>query len=207
MGEKYLQFSDEELIRMYREGDVEVMDYLLEKYKNLVKAQAGKFFIKGADEQDVLQEGMIGLFKAVRDFDETKEAMFSTFARICIENNIKTAIEKAGRKKQEMLNNSISLNYEDPNGETTEEHTGTEALKRLGLANPEDIFIDRENYHLLKMNIEKTLSKGEKEVFVLLLQGFTYREIARKLGRTPKSVDNSITRIKTKTKTILKPGA
>ena len=195
MGEKYQSYSDEELIRLYRAGDGEIMDYLLEKYKNLVKAQAGKYFIKGADEQDVLQEGMIGLFKAVRDFDESKHALFSTFARICIENNIKTAIEKAGRKKQEMLNNSYSLNAESPTGEMNEEVAG---LRRLGIGDPEEIFIDQENYHQLKKNIEAQLSHAETEVFKLMLQGFTYREIAAKLKRTPKSVDNSITRIKNK---------
>ncbi len=199
MKEKYAELSDEELIRLLRSGQDDIMDYLLNKYKNLVKAQAGCYFIPGADEQDILQEGMIGLFKAVRDFDENKDASFSTFAKLCVSRNIQSAVNKANRKKQEPLNTFVSLSATSSQDENFESQTlSAENLKRLGLYNPEDVLIDSENYRSLLENVRRDLSGSEKEVFNLLIAGLTYREIASALGKESKSVDNAITRIRMK---------
>ena len=196
MEQKYEKYTDEELILMLRDGEEKIMEYLLNKYKNLVKAMAGSYFIPGADEQDILQEGMIGLYKAIRDFNGSKETSFLTFAKLCIARNIQTAINKANRKKQDPLNKSLSLDEQD--GST--ENIQVSALKRLGMDNPEHILIDRENYAMLRSGIEKSLSKTEKEVFLLMLQGMTYQEIAEKIASYPKSIDNAISRIKAKAK-------
>ena len=199
MSKTYEQYSDEELIRMLRDGSDDIMDYLLNKYKNLVKSQAGSYFIPGADEQDILQEGMIGLFKAVRDFDENKDACFSTFAKLCISRNIQTAVNKANRKKQEPLNTSLSLNA-GPDGEVGGEMEvlAVAGLRRLGVDNPEHILIDRENYAQLIQSVRGDLSSSEEEVFNLMITGLGYKEIATVLGKESKSVDNAINRVKTK---------
>lgn len=199
MSKVYEQYSDEELIRMLRAGSEDIMDYLLNKYKNLVKAQAGSYFIPGADEQDILQEGMIGLFKAVRDFDENKDACFSTFARLCIARNIQSAVNKANRKKQEPLNTSVSLSA-GADGEDGGEMEGiaVAGLRRLGVDNPEHILIDRENYAQLISSVRGDLSSSEEEVFNLMISGLGYKEIATVLGKESKSVDNAINRVKTK---------
>ena len=199
MSSKYENYSDEELIEMLRAGQDDIMDYLLNKYKNLVKSQAGSYFIPGADEQDILQEGMIGLFKAVRDFDVAKDASFATFAKICVARNIQTAVNKANRKKQEPLNTFVSLNAPAAGGENQESVALTpESLRRIGLQNPEDVLIASENNTYLLEAIRKDLSTSEKEVFNLLIMGMGYKEIAKKLGKESKSVDNAITRIRTK---------
>ena len=199
MSKTYEQYSDEELIRMLRGGSDDIMDFLLNKYKNLVKSQAGSYFIPGADEQDILQEGMIGLFKAVRDFDESKDACFSTFAKLCISRNIQTAVNKANRKKQEPLNTSLSLNA-GPDGEDNGEMEvlAVAGLRRLGVDNPEHILIDRENYAQLIQSVRGDLSSSEEEVFNLMITGLGYKEIATVLGKESKSVDNAINRVKTK---------
>ena len=201
MKKDYESFTDEELIRLFRDGQEDIMDFLLNKYKNLVKSQASKYFIPGADEQDILQEGMIGLFKAVRDFDEKKDASFATFAKLCISRNIQSAVNKANRKKQEPLNTSVSLNAASENGGNAElESQAANSLKRLGLDDPERILIDSENYNFLMESIQNDLSQSEKAVFRLMITGLGYKEIARKLGKESKSVDNAITRIRTKAK-------
>ena len=201
MKKDYESFTDEELIRLFRDGQEDIMDFLLNKYKNLVKSQASQCFIPGADEQDILQEGMIGLFKAVRDFDEKKDASFATFAKLCISRNIQSAVNKANRKKQEPLNTSVSLNAASENGGNAElESQAANSLKRLGLDDPERILIDSENYNFLMESIQNDLSQSEKAVFRLMITGLGYKEIARKLGKESKSVDNAITRIRTKAK-------
>lgn len=201
MKKDYESCTDEELIRLFRDGQEDIMDFLLNKYKNLVKSQASQYFIPGADEQDILQEGMIGLFKAVRDFDEKKDASFATFAKLCISRNIQSAVNKANRKKQEPLNTSVSLNAASENGGNAElESQAANSLKRLGLDDPERILIDSENYNFLMESIQNDLSQSEKAVFRLMITGLGYKEIARKLGKESKSVDNAITRIRTKAK-------
>ena len=205
MKKEYEQCTDEELIRLFRNGQDDIMDYLLNKYKNLVKSQAGQYFIPGADEQDILQEGMIGLFKAVRDFDESKDASFGTFAKLCVTRNIQSAVNKANRKKQEPLNTSVSLNAASENGTASElESQAVSSLKRLGVDDPEKILIDSENYKFLMESIQNDLSISEKAVFKLMIKGLGYREIAEELGKESKSVDNAITRIRTKAKKHIK---
>ena len=164
MKKDYESCTDEELIRLFRDGQEDIMDFLLNKYKNLVKSQASQYFIPGADEQDILQEGMIGLFKAVRDFDEKKDASFATFAKLCISRNIQSAVNKANRKKQEPLNTSVSLNAASENGGNAElESQAANSLKRLGLDDPERILIDSENYNFLMESIQNDLSQSERQ--------------------------------------------
>ena len=200
---KYKECTDEELIRRLREGEGDIMEYLLNKYKNLVRAQAKSFFLKGADEQDLLQEGMIGLFKAIRDYDVKKDASFATFAKFCVSRNVCSAVERANRKKQEPLNNSVSFEAsENEDGYAENNKYSEDTMRRLGLENPELILIDRENADRLKNDLIRELSPMERKVFELLLSGLDYVQIAGALDKSPKSVDNAITRIRGKAKRI-----
>ncbi len=188
----YSVYGDNELIRMLRSGDEDIMDYLLEKYKLLVRKKANAMYLMGGDTDDLIQEGMIGLYKAIRDYDETKEASFATFAQICISRQIINAVEAAARKKNAPLNNFLSL---DARGESP-----AAELENMtaGMSDPEAVYIDMENVASLEAKMEKALSKYEKKVIGLYLSGYTYTQIAKLLEREPKSVDNAIQRIKNK---------
>ncbi|MCR5784811.1 MAG: sigma-70 family RNA polymerase sigma factor [Eubacterium sp.] len=190
----YGKYGDEELIEMLREGDEDIMDYLLEKYKLLVRKKANAMYLMGGDTDDLIQEGMIGLYKAIRDYDKSKEAAFSTFAQLCISRQIYNVVEAAGRKKNSPLNNSLSLDIRDEPGAFGNEF---ESLV-IHMANPESVYIDRENVERLEEKIEKTLSSYEKKVIGLYLNGYTYTQIAEILEKEPKSVDNALQRIKAK---------
>lgn len=209
MNTNYDAMGDNELITLLREGDGRVTDYLMEKYKDLVRKKAGSMYILGADREDLIQEGMIGLFKALRDYDMGRDAGFFTFASLCISRQMYTAVEASRRKKHAPLNSYIPLYQEgDKHFDEEEEpkkayRAGTSqglvnALASFGELNPEDILIDRENVADLWKTIERVLSPMEKQVLDLLLTGMDYMEIARVLGRDPKSVDNALQRIKTK---------
>ncbi|MBR6093537.1 MAG: sigma-70 family RNA polymerase sigma factor [Lachnospiraceae bacterium] len=202
-GAEYNNNTDEELILRLRRGEEDIMDYLLNKYKNLVRSQAKSFYLKGADEQDLLQEGMIGLFKAIRDYDEKKDASFATFAKLCVSRNVCSAVERANRKKQEPLNSFVSLESSaEEEGYSEGNNYSEAAMRRLGMDDPEFILIDRESTDRLKSDLIRELSPMERKVFELLLSGFDYVQIAGALNREPKSVDNAITRIRGKAKRI-----
>jgi len=197
----YENCSDEELMQRLRDGENAIMDYLMDKYKNLVKKKAKSMFILGADAEDLIQEGMIGLFKAIRDYDSGRDASFFTFADLCIVRQMYTAIQAAGRQKHMPLNTYISLysNYgEDGNDEGEREFI--HALNDKTLQNPEELLIDKENVQLLEQKIEEELSPFEKQVLELYLTGMSYSQIARVLGKEEKSTDNALQRIKTKIK-------
>ena len=185
--DNYDSFTDEELIIRLRAGEEEIMTYLLEKYKPMVKALGRARFIMGGDEADLIQEGMIGLFKAIRSYDETKNARFSTFAYMCIERQQLSAVTKAGGKKESPLNNSSRLEDESVNGK---EIGGTEDL--------EEKITDRIYINEIIKKASESFSTLEKEVFGYYLEGMDYREIAEKMDRPPKTVDNAIQRIKKK---------
>ncbi len=197
---KYEKNTDEELIVLLHEGDVGVIDFLMEKYKNLVRRHAKVMYIAGADNDDLIQEGMIGLFKAIRDYDSVHEASFQTFARLCISRQIVTAIENSRRKKHAPLNSYISLYTTEEDGE----ETLMESLSSLADSSPEEKILDRERVELLMEKIMGVLSPFEGKVFRLYLVGMDYTEIAKALGKEEKSTDNALQRIKRKVRECLK---
>lgn len=194
--EGYEGISDEELILRLRDGDGRVMDFILEKYKGLVRSKAKSMYLLGADGEDLIQEGMIGLFKAVRDYDPGRDASFYTFADLCVSRQMYTAVQASSRKKHMPLNRSVSLNAEgmDKDGESEIRLAVPDARER----SPEDMVIDRENLEQLESVIEKELSPLEKQVLDLYLTGMGYAQIARVLGRDGKSTDNALQRIRGK---------
>lgn len=195
----YQNYTDEELINIIKNGDNNAMDYLITKYKNLVKIRARAYFIIGADTEDIIQEGMIGLYKAIKDYKKT-EATFKTFAQICIDRQFMTAIKTANRKKHLPLNSYLSLNmlaYEEDNSTTY-----IDKLEESKILNPEEILIDKENVKNLQKKINENLSKFEKQVLTLYLKGKSYANIAKKLQKDEKSIDNAIQRIRKKIEKI-----
>ena len=194
--------SDEELIVRLRDGEEQITDYIMDKYKNLVRSKAGSMYILGGDRDDLIQEGMIGLFKAIRDYDSGRDASFFTFAELCISRQMYSAVQAAGRKKHIPLNTYISLYQTGEHGE--EEKKILDILADNGL-NPEDLVIDRENVESLEKQIDKELSNFEKQVFELYMTGMSYSQIAKVLGRDDKSTDNALQRLKAKIKRMIMP--
>lgn len=191
----YADYSDEELIGLLREGRRDITDYIMEKYKGMVKAKARSMFLLGGDSDDLIQEGMIGLFKAVRDYDSGRDASFSTFAELCVSRQMYTAVQASTRKKHMPLNTYISL-Y-GTQGEA-EEAELMNAIPADSEKSPEELFIDRENVEVLERTIEKELSAFEKQVLDLYITGMRTAQIARVLGRDAKSTDNALSRIRSK---------
>ncbi len=202
--DKYEGLSDVELIMRSRDGNSEVTDYLMEKYKDLVRNKARSMFILGADNDDLIQEGMIGLFKAVRDYDAGRDASFYTFAELCISRQIYTAVQASRRKKHIPLNNYISLYGNVSDNDKDDEKYLIDALQQSGALSPEEMIIDRENVEGLEQRIEESLSPFEKQVLDLYITGMSYVQIARVLGKDEKSTDNALSRLKLKIRKILK---
>lgn len=194
------QLSEEELIKRAQNQDYQAIEYLMHQYKGVVRKRARTLFMIGGDHDDLMQEGMIGLFKAIRDYDASKDAGFSTFAELCISRQLYSAIKSSNRQKNIPLNTYVSIYspvYSQENGEREESFMVDQSLESMG-TNPEEILIDRENVENLREKIAKCLSKLEKKVFALYMEGLTYQEIARQLGKEPKSIDNALQRIKRK---------
>lgn len=187
---QYDGIKDEELISRFKNGESEILDYLMEKYKNMVRKKARTMFLIGGENDDLIQEGMIGLFKAVRDYQPDRDAAFQTFASICVDRQIYNAIQSSNRQKHQPLNSYISLSEQD--GEN-EEHLGDNWRE-----NPESIIIDQENVQDLEQEITATLSPMENQVLEYYLAGNGYGEIAQIMGKTPKSIDNALQRIRIK---------
>ena len=187
---QYDGIKDEELISRFKNGESEILDYLMEKYKNMVRKKARTMFLIGGENDDLIQEGMIGLFKAVRDYQPDRDAAFQTLASICVDRQIYNAIQSSNRQKHQPLNSYISLSEQD--GEN-EEHLGDNWGE-----NPESIIIDQENVQDLEQEITATLSPMENQVLEYYLAGNGYGEIAWIMGKTPKSIDNALQRIRTK---------
>jgi RNA polymerase sporulation-specific sigma factor len=197
--------SDEELIDRLREGDSGITDYIMEKYKNLVRKNAKTMFILGADNDDLIQEGMIGLFKAIRDYDSGRDASFYTFADLCISRQIYKAVQASNREKHAPLNTYISL-YTNMAGDQNDE-APIELLNLLeseAYDNPEQIVIDQENVANIEAIIDKELSSFEKQVLDLYITGMSYSQIAKVLSRDEKSTDNALQRLKTKLRKAVK---
>lgn len=199
MKELYKELADEELIVRYMDGDDSVVDFLMDKYKYLVRSQAENMFLLGADHEDLLQEGMIGLFKAIRDYDPGRDASFHTFAKLCISRQIFTAIEAANRHKHAPLNTYTSLSETD-NTQYNEIHQ--RLIEMTAVESPESMLIDKENMAQLEEILTAELSTLEKQVLDLYFIGMSTREIAAILGRTEKATDNALQRVKGKLRKV-----
>ena len=199
----YERISDEELIDRLRNGESNITDYIMDKYKDLVRSKAKSMYILGADRDDLIQEGMIGLFKAVRDYDCGRDASFFTFADLCISRQMYTAVQASQRKKHTPLNTYVSLYERTREQEDSDELSLLESLSDGKELNPEALFIDKERVEYLEEQISKELSGFEKQVLDLYMTGMSYTQIARVLGRDEKSTDNALQRIKSKIKKIL----
>ena len=205
MEEKYESMTDEELIDSLREGEAPIMDYICNKYKNLVRREAKSMFILGADTEDLIQEGMIGLFKAVRDYDCGRDASFYTFADLCISRQMYTAVQASKRKKHLPLNTYVSLDSQEDSGEQKgQEQPLVELLADRTKLNPEELVLDKERVDYLERAMEKELSEFEKQVLDLYRTGMNYSQIARVLGRDEKATDNALSRAKQKIRGLLK---
>lgn len=196
------QVTDEELIVRLHDGEEQITDYIMEKYKYLVRSKAGSMYILGADRDDLIQEGMIGLFKAIRDYDSGRDASFFTFAELCISRQMYSAVQAAGRMKHIPLNSYISLYGSSAEAGEEEQGTVLGILADQGL-NPEELVIDKENVERLEKCMEQELSSFEKQVLDLHITGMSYSQIAKVLGKDEKSTDNALQRVRTKIKKML----
>lgn len=203
--DKYNNLTDEEIISQIKQGDESALVYLLEKYKDIVNAKVGKYFIIGAEREDVIQEGMIGLFKAIKDFNPEKQNTFKSFANICVERQLITAIKSSNRQKHMPLNSYLSLNTAayDNNDENSVELIDTFDSKTV--EDPLETIMKEEYYNEIQNAVNKSLSKFEKQVLDRFIKGESYVTIAKRLDSPVKSVDNAIQRIRKKAiKNILK---
>lgn len=190
------KMNDEQLVELSLSGDKRAVEIILSRYKNLVKSRAKAYFLAGADHDDIVQEGMIGLFKAVRDFDITKQPTFRGFAELCVKRQILSAVKASTRQKHIPLNSYVSLS--EPLFDDNADRTLVEMLAESESTNPEKLMLKRENVKLLSTQIDTKLSELEKNVLSLYFSGLNYHEIADELKRTPKSIDNALQRIKKK---------
>ncbi|MBQ2770668.1 MAG: RNA polymerase sporulation sigma factor SigH [Clostridia bacterium] len=193
---EYQSLTDEELIPLIKAGDEDAEAVLYRRYKQVVRSKARTYFLAGADREDLIQEGMIGLYKAVYDFNPEKQPTFKAFAEMCIKRQIITAIKSATRKKHMPLNNSISLDRQVFDGES--ERTLIEMLQSARVSDPEEAFISREDYETIARNIEERLTPLEKSALSYYIKGFSYQHIAKELNRSVKCIDNAIQRVKKK---------
>lgn len=192
----YEKLEDEDIITLYRDGDLIAQEYLIVKYKNFVRSKARSYFLIGADKEDIIQEGMIGLYKAIRDFRGEKQASFRAFADLCIKRQIITAIKTATRQKHIPLNSYVSLNK--PIYDEESERTLLDILSGIHISDPEEIFINQEQIEDIKSKMDELLSPLEVVVLSRYLEGETYQEIAEHLDRHVKSIDNALQRVKRK---------
>ena len=200
---KYDRMTDEQLLCDYKNGNQEIMDYLMVKYKSMVRKKARAMYLLGGENEDLIQEGMIGLIKAVRDFDVTQKTSFSSFAELCVSRQMYSAIEASNRKKHLPLNSYVSL-YED--SEQVGEGRSLPLIDTIESSkenDPEVLYFGKEYTEAFAEQLKELLSPLENHVLYLHLMGTDYRTIAELLGKCPKSVDNALQRIKTKAQKIL----
>lgn len=200
---KYDRMTDEQLLCDYKNGNQEIMDYLMVKYKSMVRKKARAMYLLGGENEDLIQEGMIGLIKAVRDFDVTQKTSFSSFAELCVSRQMYSAIEASNRKKHLPLNSYVSL-YED--SEEVGEGRSLPLIDTIESSkenDPEVLYFGKEYTEAFAEQLKELLSPLENYVLYLHLMGTDYRTIAELLGKSPKSVDNALQRIKTKAQKIL----
>jgi len=195
--------TDEALVGLILAGDSEAMDFLMNKYKNLVRSRARTLFLVGADKEDLIQEGMIGLYKAIRDFNFEKNVSFQNFAELCINRQMYSAIKGSNTKKNQPLNNYISIDSMD-----VSEGQENPIEQLLGInfeknKNPEQLVLDKEAANVLEYTLVGHLSEMEKKVLHFYMKDMNYNQIAAALGKEPKAVDNAIQRIKKKLTQVL----
>jgi len=198
----YTDCTDEEIIDKYQQGEEAAMDFLLEKYKPLVRKKARTLYLIGGENDDLIQEGMIALYKAIREYSTEKNKSFSAFAGLCIERQLYNVIKGANRLKNTPLNSYISLYTPTEIGENESRETLADTLQPKKLHNPEDILIDQENVTDLEQAIEQRLSDLEQTVVRLYIAGHDYQQIAKILSKSSKSIDNALQRIKKKLSNI-----
>lgn len=193
---EFNEFSDEEVVMKAKLGETKALEYLISKYEKSVRMKSKSYFLIGADKEDIYQEGMIGLYKSIRDFNPEKQVSFKAFADLCISRQIITAIKTATRQKHIPLNTYISLNkpvYEDESDRTL-----VDIITSLKISDPEELMIGKEQMEYIEKEISKVLSDLEMEVLQSYLDGKSYQEIAYDLDRESKSVDNALQRVKKK---------
>ncbi|MEI4790100.1 RNA polymerase sporulation sigma factor SigH [Bacillus sp. FJAT-53060] len=194
--EQFYQLEDEQVIERVHVGDSDALDYLITKYRNFVRAKARSYFLIGADREDIVQEGMIGLYKSIRDFREDKLTSFKAFAELCITRQIITAIKTATRQKHIPLNSYVSL--DKPIYDEESDRTLLDIISGAKALNPEDLIISKEEFDDIEMKMGELLSELERKVLVLYLDGRSYQEISEDLNRHVKSIDNALQRVKRK---------
>jgi RNA polymerase sporulation-specific sigma factor len=194
--EMYEDLTDEEVVELARENDALAQEYLINKYKNFVRAKARSYFLIGADREDIIQEGMIGLYKAIRDFRADKLASFRAFAELCITRQIITAIKTATRQKHIPLNSYVSLNK--PIYDEESDRTLLDVISGSRVTDPEELVISREEFVDIETKMVEFLSDLEWKVLMSYLEGKSYQEIADELSRHVKSIDNALQRVKRK---------
>lgn len=195
------RLSEDQVLKLAQENDSDAIDFLLKKYKSVVRRKARPLYIMGGDRDDLMQEGMIGLFKAIRDYDIGEDASFATFAELCVSRQIYTAIKSSNRRKNMPLNNYISLYapaYVPEDGEGQDGDFMIDQTTHIREKSPEEIVIGRESTEDMKESLFTGLSKMESEVLRLYLSGLTYQEIAAEMKKEPKAIDNALQRIKNK---------
>lgn len=197
----FATLTDEEIVTMAQEADGTALEYLLNKYKNFVRSKARSYFLIGADHEDIVQEGMIGLYKAIRDFKPDKLSSFRAFAELCITRQIITAIKTATRQKHIPLNSYVSLNK--PLYDEESDRTLLDVIIEGRATNPEELLISQEDLMSIRDKIDEVLSSLEQEVLAAYLDGESYQEIAENLGRHVKSIDNALQRVKRKLEKFL----
>lgn len=195
--DKFINLTDEQIINEIKNGDEQALTFLLEKYKDLVHSKVGKYFIIGAEREDIVQEGMIGLYKAIKNYDDCKQNTFKTFANICVERQLITAIKSSNRQKHKPLNTYLSLNtsaYDNDN-------EGTELIETFEvdtIEDPLETIMKKEYFEEIQNTMHKSLSKFENQVLERYIQGESYEIIAKRLDTPVKSIDNAIQRIRKK---------
>ena len=190
-----MAISDEELINQIRENDPQALNEIIERYKSLIEIRVSNYFINGAEKDDLMQEGRIGLFKAIMNYDSSKDASFNTFANLCIERQLINAVKNSNRQKHMPLNNYVSLNGSDD--DSSNENIDT--VLNNSVEDPLDTITKKEYMNEINDTLDKNLSDFEKDVLDLLLKGYKYDEIAKKLDSNSKAIDNAIQRIRKKT--------
>lgn len=193
---KYREQEDESLVQLARDGDSNALEFLINKYKNFVRAKARSYFLIGADHEDIVQEGMIGLYKAIRDYNGEKLSSFKAFAELCITRQIITAIKTATRQKHIPLNSYISL--DKPIYDEESDRTLLDVIVGSRVSDPEELLINQEEFDDIEGKMSEILSDLERKVLMLYLDGRTYQEISIHLNRHVKSIDNALQRVKRK---------
>ena len=196
MNNRYDTMTDEQLIRKLREGDAAITDYIMDKYKNLVRRKAKAMYLLGGENDDLIQEGMIGLFKAIRDYDLEQDASFHSFAELCVSRQMYTAIKLSQRQKHMPLNSYISIYEQGDTSSDEKQQPLIDTIQAEKSNNPEKLFLDKEYLTMMEQKLRDRLSDLESRVLYLHLNGECYQNIARLLDKSPKSIDNALQRIK-----------